>query len=62
MGIADGLSGKQIALKLGISIRTGEVHRARALRRLGVRTMAEAVRLWTLVPTLVPTPALPPCS
>jgi hypothetical protein len=26
------------------------------LRRLGVRTMAEAVRLWTLVPQ----PALPP--
>jgi DNA-binding CsgD family transcriptional regulator len=47
-GVADGLPGKQIALNLGISIRTVEVHRARTLRRLGVRTMAEAVRLWTL--------------
>ena len=48
MGIASGLPGKQIAFNLGISIRTVEVHRARTLRRLGVRTMAEAVRLWTL--------------
>jgi two-component system response regulator FixJ len=48
MGVAGGLPGKQIAFNLGISIRTVEVHRARTLRRLGVRTMAEAVRLWTL--------------
>jgi FixJ family two-component response regulator len=47
-GVAGGLAGKQIASNLGISIRTVEVHRARTLRRLGVRTMAEAVRLWTL--------------
>jgi len=47
-GVVDGLPGKQIALNLGISIRTVEVHRARILRRLSVRTMAEAVRLWTL--------------
>jgi two-component system response regulator FixJ len=47
-GVGGGLAGKQIAFNLGISIRTVEVHRARILRRLGVRTMAEAVRLWTL--------------
>jgi len=47
-GVAGGLPGKRIASNLGISIRTVEVHRARLLRRLGVRTMAEAVRLWTL--------------
>ncbi|HKN30376.1 MAG TPA: LuxR C-terminal-related transcriptional regulator [Roseiarcus sp.] len=51
-GIADGLSSKAIAFKLGISIRTVDVHRARMLRRLTVRTMAEAVRLSTLVPRL----------
>jgi DNA-binding CsgD family transcriptional regulator len=48
-GAADGLSSKVIAFKLGISIRTVDVHRARLLKRLGVRTMAEAVRLSTLV-------------
>jgi two-component system response regulator FixJ len=49
-GIGGGLPWKQIAFNLGISIRTVEAHRARVLRRLGVRTMAEAVRLWTLAP------------
>jgi len=47
-GVCEGQPGKQIAFNLGISIRTVEAHRARVLRRLGVRTMAEAVRLWTL--------------
>lgn len=36
---------KQIAARLGISARTAEVHRARLLRRLGVETVVEAVRL-----------------
>jgi DNA-binding CsgD family transcriptional regulator len=47
-GVVGGLPGKQIAFNLGISIRTVEAHRTRILRRLGVHTMAEAVRLWTL--------------
>jgi two-component system response regulator FixJ len=36
---------KQIAYDLGISARTVEVHRARMLKRLGTRTLAEGVRL-----------------
>jgi two-component system, LuxR family, response regulator FixJ len=36
---------KQIAYDLGISVRTVEVHRAHMLRRLGTRSLAEAVRL-----------------
>jgi DNA-binding CsgD family transcriptional regulator len=48
-GVADGLSSKVIAFNLGISIRTVDVHRARMLKRLGVRTMAEAVNLSNLV-------------
>lgn len=36
---------KVIAADLGISVRTVEVHRTRMLRRLGVRTSAEAIRL-----------------
>jgi len=36
---------KQIAHDLGISTRTVEVHRTRMLKRLGIRSLAEAVRL-----------------
>jgi two-component system response regulator FixJ len=34
-----------IAYDLGISVRTVEVHRARMMERLGVRQLAEAIRL-----------------
>ncbi|MDB5405931.1 MAG: hypothetical protein JWL84_843 [Rhodospirillales bacterium] len=46
--LAEGQYSKVIAYTLGISVRTIEVHRARMLNRLGVRTTAEAVRLATL--------------
>jgi len=42
--IAEGLTNKSIASTLGVSPRTVEVHRANALRRLGVRSAAELVR------------------
>jgi DNA-binding NarL/FixJ family response regulator len=45
---------KGIAFELGLSVRTIEVHRERAVRRLGVRTMAEAIRLLTLASPAVP--------
>ena len=47
-GVVAGLPNKTIAYDLGISVRTVEVHRARMLRRLNVRTLAEAVRLHVL--------------
>lgn len=40
-----GQSNKVIAFDLGLSVRTVEVHRARMMDRLGVRQLAEAVRL-----------------
>jgi two-component system response regulator FixJ len=40
-----GRSNKAIAYDLGLSVRTVEVHRARMLKRLGTRSLAEAVRL-----------------
>jgi two-component system response regulator FixJ len=43
-----GHSNKIIAFDLGISVRTVEVHRARMMDRLGVRQLAEAVRLAVL--------------
>ena len=52
--IADGIMTKGIAFELGLSVRTIEVHRERAVRRLGVRTMAEAIRLLTLASPAAP--------
>lgn len=43
--LARGEAHKAIAFALGISVRTVEVHSSRMLRRLGVRHVAEAVRL-----------------
>lgn len=40
-----GKPNKLVAHELGISQRTAEVHRARMMTRLGVRSLAEAVRL-----------------
>lgn len=42
--VAEGLSAKEIADRLSISPRTVEIHRANAIRKLGVRNLAELVR------------------
>ena len=42
---ANGLHAKEIAAALGISTRTVEVHKARIMAKLGVRNVAELVRL-----------------
>jgi two-component system response regulator FixJ len=46
--LAAGRQQKLIAHDLGISVRTVEVHRARMMRRLETRSLAEAVRLHVL--------------
>jgi two-component system response regulator FixJ len=46
--LAAGRSNKLIAFDLGISVRTVEVHRARMMKRLGVRQFAEAIRVAVL--------------
>jgi DNA-binding NarL/FixJ family response regulator len=46
--IAEGLTSKQIANRLGISARTVEAHRFNLMRRLRVRNVAELLRAaWT---------------
>ncbi|QCI69191.1 response regulator transcription factor [Phreatobacter stygius] len=42
--IAEGLSNKGIAWRLQVSVKTIETHRATAMRKLGMRSMAELVR------------------
>jgi FixJ family two-component response regulator len=43
--VAAGEMNKVIAQDLGISVRTVEVHRSRVMERLGVRTLAQLVRI-----------------
>ena len=43
--VATGLLNKQIATELQILEKTVKVHRARAMRKLGVRSVADLVRL-----------------
>ena len=43
--LADGLANREVAVELGISLRTAEVHRARIMTKLGVGSLAQALRL-----------------
>jgi two-component system, LuxR family, response regulator FixJ len=43
--VAAGLSSKEVAIELGCSPRTVEIHRGAMLIKLGVRSTAEAVRI-----------------
>lgn len=52
--LAEGQLSKELAQPLGLSVRTVELHRARMMDRLGVRTAAEAVRLLTLARLVIP--------
>lgn len=45
--VVAGLLNKQVAARLGTSERTVKVHRARVMRKLGVESFAELVRLGT---------------
>jgi two-component system response regulator FixJ len=47
-GLVQGEPHKIIAHKLGISVRTVELHRVRMLHRLGTRHLADAIRLAVL--------------
>jgi FixJ family two-component response regulator len=44
-GVVSGLLNKQIAGKLGISLKTVKLHRSRMMHKMNVRSVAELVRL-----------------
>jgi two-component system response regulator FixJ len=44
-GLVAGLSNKGVANKLGVSVRTIEMHRGNLMDRLGVKSLADAVRI-----------------
>ena len=44
-GLVDGLPNKSIGYDLGISPRTVEIHRAHLMEKLGVRSLADALRI-----------------
>lgn len=60
--IGRGLSSKNIAQTLGLSIRTIDVHRANIKRKLGTRTTSELLRYAVLANELDPPPAPPPVT
>ena len=43
--VADGQANKAIAIDLGMSSRTVEIHRARAMAKMGAQSLAELVRM-----------------
>ncbi|MDX2194396.1 MAG: response regulator transcription factor [Gemmatimonadales bacterium] len=45
LGVAEGLTNKEIAARLGISHRTVETHRESLMQKLGIRTVAGLTRL-----------------
>jgi FixJ family two-component response regulator len=47
--VVDGCANKVIALDLGVSQRTVELHRARVMHKMGVRSLADLVRVVGLV-------------
>lgn len=42
--VADGLSNKEVATRLGISFRTVEIHRSRMMAKMAFRSMTELIR------------------
>ena len=55
-GLLAGRPNKLIAYDLGISVRTVEVHRARMMERLGMRQLAEVIRLGVMARLNAPLP------
>ena len=43
--VADGQANKVVAIELGISERTVEIHRAQVMKKMGARTLAQLVRM-----------------
>lgn len=52
--LADGKPNKIVAYDLGVSVRTVETHRARLMSKLGIRSLADLVRL--VIQTEAPPP------
>lgn len=55
-GIVTGLSNKANAHALGLSVRTVEMHRRNAMRKLGLRSVSDLVRLAATAALLPPEP------
>jgi two-component system, NarL family, nitrate/nitrite response regulator NarL len=59
--IAEGLSNKEVADRLGIGVRTAETHRERLMRKLNIRTVAGLTK-FAIARGLVPLEPAPPPS
>ncbi|MCI4592458.1 LuxR C-terminal-related transcriptional regulator [Sphingobium sp. BYY-5] len=56
-GIVRGLTNKEIGIELGISHRTVEIHRARLMRKLDVKTLAALLAIALAERDTLPKPA-----
>ena len=54
--VVDGTPSKVIAVDLGISERTVELHRARVMKKMGVRSVADLVRMILELRDVMPMP------
>lgn len=50
--VLEGFGNKEIAARFGVSRRTVETHRSKAMSKLGARTPADLVRVWLNVEAL----------
>ncbi|TLF51937.1 response regulator transcription factor [Halomonas urmiana] len=57
--VAEGLTSREIAAELGISAKTVEVYRLRAMKVLGAANLAELVRLCVALELVAPLPDTP---
>jgi len=57
--VAEGLTSREIAAELGISAKTVEVYRLRAMKALGAANLAELVRLCVALELVAPLPDAP---
>ncbi len=44
--VVNGTLNKSIAAKMGVAIRTVEMRRSKAMKKLGVKTLSDLVKLW----------------
>lgn len=49
--VANGEANKVVAINLGISERTVEIHRARVMEKMQARSLAQLIRMWLSVTT-----------